>query len=54
MDVFIMIRKVFILVLCTVNMETSRTPSNVLENFQKKAQELCWQPNIIDQNKIWL
>ena len=51
-DMFIMIRKLFILVLCTVNMETSRTLSNVLENFQKKAQEFCCQPNIIDQNKI--
>ena len=39
-DVFIMIRKTFILVLFTLNMKTSRTFSSVLENFQKSARTL--------------
>ena len=37
-DVFIMIRKIFTLVLYAVNMETYRTFSNVLENFQKNRK----------------
>ena len=37
-DVFITIGKIFILVLYTLDIETSRSFSNVLENFQKKRK----------------
>ena len=45
-DDFIIILKTFILSLYTLNMETSRTFSDTLENF-KLTQALCWQPNIL-------
>ena len=48
-DVFIIVQKVFILFLSTLNMKNSRTFSNVLENFQQQnTQELCCQPNKYD------
>ena len=38
-DDFIIIRKVFILPLYTLNMETSKNFSNILEHFQKKREK---------------
>ena len=38
-DILIIIRKIFALFLFTLNMETSRTFSNVSENFQKRKRK---------------